>query len=148
MKESGAKTCSMEWEKRGGLMDQSSKDATEKAKKMVLESIYGQMGLAMRVNGRIMRLQDTGSTSGQTEESILDIGKVTLWMNSEYILGKMEECTKDSIRKIKSMDLESTHGQIRNAMQVGGPMANSMVSESSYLVMEKENWEFGRTAES
>ena len=148
MKESGAKTCSMVWEKRGGLMDQSSKDVTEKAKKMVLESIYGQMGLAMRVNGRIMRLQDTGSTSGQTGESILDIGKVTLWMNSEYILGKMEECTKDSTRKIKSMDLESIHGQIRNAMQVGGPMANSMVSESSYLVMEKENWEFGRTAES
>ncbi len=148
MKESGAKTCSMEWEKRDGLMDQSSKDATERAKKMVLESIYGQMGLAMRVNGRIMRLQDMGSTSGQTEESILDIGKVTLWMNLEYILGKMEECTKDSTRKIKSMDLESTLGQIRNAMQVGGPMENSMVSEFSYLVMEKENWEFGRTAES
>lgn len=86
-----------------------------------------------------------GSTSGLMAESTLDIGKVTLWMNLEYILGKMEECTKDSTRRIKSMDLESTHGQIRSDMQAGGRTANSTVLEFSYLAMENENWEFGKT---
>jgi hypothetical protein len=126
-------------------MAQSLKDAIERARKMVLESIYGQMGLAMKVNGKTMKSQATGSISGQMAESISDIGKVTLWMNLEYIHGKMEECMKGSTRKIKSMDLESTHGQIRSAMLAGGQMANNTVSESSYLVMEKENWESGRT---
>lgn len=55
MRESGAKTCSTVWGKRGGRMDQSLRDATERARKMVLESTYGQMVLAMKVNGRIMK---------------------------------------------------------------------------------------------
>jgi hypothetical protein len=59
-------------------------------------------------------------------ESILDIGKVTLWMNSEYILGKMEECTKVSTRRIKSMDLVYIHGQMVDSTLANGKMGSNM----------------------
>lgn len=139
MKENGAKICNMEWEKRGGRMDQFSKVVTEKARKMVLENTFGLMALAMRVNGKIMKLQATGSTSGPMVENISGIGEATLWTSSEYILGKMEECMKDSTKKIKSMDLEYILGQIKNDTQAGGLMESSMASEFSFLVREKEN---------
>lgn len=48
-------------------------------------------------------------------------------MNSVFILGKMEECMKDSIRMIKSMDMVFTHGQIKRSMLDGGSVGNSMV---------------------
>ena len=51
-------------------MAQSSKGATERERKMALVNIYGQMVLAMRVSGKIMKSQDMDSISGQTAENI------------------------------------------------------------------------------
>ena len=55
MKENGAKTCNMEWEKKGGLMDLFSRVFTEKARKTDLESTFGPMVLATKANGRTMK---------------------------------------------------------------------------------------------
>ncbi len=69
-------------------------------------------------------------------------------MNLEYILGKMEECTKVSTKRTKSMDLEYIHGPIKSDMQVGGQMESSMVLEFSYHAMARRKWECGKMAAS
>jgi hypothetical protein len=64
--------------------------------------------------------------NGLTEESILDIGEATLWTNLVFTLGKMEECTKASIRMIKSMAMAFILGQMLKDMLAGGVMESSM----------------------
>lgn len=63
-----------------------------------------------------------------------------------YIPGKMVECMKVSIRRIRNMVMEFTLGLIRNAMQVGGLMVNNMVLEYSYQRKAKRNLDSGKMA--
>ena len=47
-------------------------------------------------------------------------------MDLGFTLGKMVECMKDFIRKIRNTVMEFIHGLILKSMLVGGIMANSM----------------------
>ena len=47
-------------------------------------------------------------------------------MNLVFTHGKMEECTKDFIRKTKNMVMVFILGQIKRNMQAGGVTVNSM----------------------
>jgi hypothetical protein len=47
-------------------------------------------------------------------------------MNLVFTHGKMEECMKVFIKKIKSMGLAYIHGQIVKDIQDGGIVENSM----------------------
>ena len=81
----------------------------------------------MKVNGKIMKYQDMVFTNGQMEGNTLAIGKVILWTSLDYTLGKMAECMKASIKRIRNMDMVFTHGLIRKNMQDGGIKASNMV---------------------
>jgi hypothetical protein len=68
-------------------------------------------------------------------------------MNSEYILGKMAECTKVFIRKIRSTVMACILGQIIKSTLVGGIKESNMVLVFSSLEKEeRKSSGFGRTA--
>ena len=48
-------------------------------------------------------------------------------MVTESILGKMEDATRVSIKKIGSMEQVSTHGRAENLTKAAGGMGSSMV---------------------
>ena len=54
-------------------------------------------------------------------------GLITTCTASEYTPGKMVVSTKENIRTIRSMDLESTHGLTADGTAATGAEANSMV---------------------
>ena len=76
MKESGTKIYSMEKDLKNGRMVQYLVENIEMAKKMVQVNMNGEMALAMKENGKIMKYQDMDIIHGQMEENMLDIGKV------------------------------------------------------------------------
>jgi hypothetical protein len=80
--------------------------------------------------------------------SIWAIGRVILWTNSGFIPGKMEGCTRDSIKKTKSTDTEFIHGPTRRSMQAGGAEANSMDLGFLFPKKGKERWASGKTERS
>ena len=47
-------------------------------------------------------------------------------MSLDFTLGKMEECTMDSTKMTRSMDMEFTLGLTRKNTQVGGILENNM----------------------
>jgi len=87
-----------------------------------------------------------GFINGQMEGNILGIGKLTLWMTLEYILGKMEECMRVITKKIKNTALVFISGLILNNTLAGGLTANSMDWEFSCLKMENLNMVYGKMA--
>ena len=70
------------------------------------------------------------STNGLTCVVMWVIGVVTSWMSSVSIPGKMGECMKASIKKIKSTASEFIHGATKNDMQGGGATASNMALAS------------------
>jgi len=60
-------------------------------------------------------------------------------MNSEYILGKMAECMKVFIRKIRSTAMACIHGLIIKSTLVGGVRASNM--DLVFSSLEKEERE-------
>lgn len=86
--------------------------------------------------------------NGQMVGNMLDIGKETSCMIMDCILGRMVECMKDFIRKIKSMDLAFIHGLIKKDMQDGGTTENSMAWEFSSKKGVSENMAYGKMAKS
>ena len=60
-------------------------------------------------------------------------GRIIIWMGLGYIPGKMEECMKVIIKKIKNTEKEFIHGLMEDAMMENGKMADNMDLESIYL---------------
>lgn len=125
-KATGKMTSSMVRARRAGLTRPNSQASTKRVARMDWGSTYGPMEHSTRVSGSRMRLRGTGTISGATGGSTSVTGKATSWMNSAYTLGKMAGCTKGFTKKIRSTDMEFTHGLIRKSTQVGGVKESSM----------------------
>ena len=60
-------------------------------------------------------------------ESTRESGSTIIWTELEFILGKMVESMKASIKTIKNMALESTFGVMVACIEETGIRVNSMV---------------------
>lgn len=65
-------------------------------------------------------------------------------MDMAFTLGKMADSMRVSIKMTRSMDMESTLGQIRKNMQGGGMMENNMVWDNFTMEKKELNLEFGK----
>jgi hypothetical protein len=79
------------------------------------------------------------STSGPMEGNMLVIGNLMRWSILEYTNGLMAGGIKGFTEMIRSMVLESTPGQIRRCIQVGGMLVSSM--DWGYLRIKMGNRE-------
>jgi len=73
---------------------------------------------------------DLGNIVGQMEENMKVSGKIIVCMEKVNIFGKMEECIKDNIFKIKNTDLENILGQMEKFIKEIGKMVYSMEKEN------------------
>lgn len=64
---------------------------------MVMAHLLGMMEINIQENLKITILKALAITSGQTEDSIRDLGKTIKCMEEEYSPGQMEENTRESM---------------------------------------------------
>lgn len=92
----------------------------KKVKNMGKVLIFGKMVLDILANGLRIKFMEEESIPGMMVESTKEIGKIIIWMVMVLILGKMDVNMKDSIKKIRNMVVEFTHGQMEeNMMEIG-----------------------------
>ena len=78
------------------------------------------------------------------EEDIKDSGLITIWMELVFILGKMVDTIKESIKTIKSMDMVSIPGVIIDSTEEIGLKANNMVLVLIQYLNRKLSLGYGR----
>ena len=148
IKDNGLLICSMAKEVKHGQTDRNLTVNILKAKRTGLVVTLGLMVQGMKECGKITRFAVMVTIAGPMEDVMWDTGKPTSWMSLGSTHGKMAECMKGSTRKIRSMVLEFTPGQIRSAMLVGGVTASSMDLVSSSQRRVARNLESGKMARS
>ena len=79
---------------------------------------------------------EKGHIYGQTEENIMEIGKIIELKEKEFLNGLMVENILVIIRKIKSMDMEYLSGQMEKNIKDIGKMVNKMVMVN-IIILEK-----------
>ena len=88
MRETGRKTNNMEKGKNVGLTDQLMKEIMWKARNQGKENSHGLIQASMKENS-MMQLKGLELTHGQTNDSILESGKITKCMERVCLLGQM-----------------------------------------------------------
>lgn len=85
--------------------------------------------------------------NGLMIEFIKVFGKIIKCMGKEFSLGKMEEDTRESMLRIKNMDLENFIGVMEDIIKDNGQMENKVELEFIEVLMllkEKENGIWGK----
>jgi len=102
------------------------------------------MALNILESGLKTKFMVEENTLGMMAENMRVTGRIIIWMDLVYIPGKMEECMKATIRKIKSMEKEFTLGLTADAMMANGKMEDNMALGSIYLNKDNIEREFGK----
>jgi len=67
-------------------------------------------------------------------------------MAKEFILGRMEDNTKENINMIRNMDSVSIHGMMAENMKECGNMENNMAKVNTFFRMELVKLAYGKMA--
>ena len=97
-----------------------------KAKKRVVEFIYGTMGQNTSVSGIMMWFMDLESISGEMGGPIVDSGRNDKWMDLVDIPLAMVVGLRVNTLMTKSMGMECTHGQMEESTRATGKKVNNM----------------------
>merc|ERR1712156_1008140 len=104
MRATGWMIYSTAWAKNHGQMVPSMRVSTSLVKNTVEVSTAGTMALSITVIGRKIRSRDLERTPGSMEDNTRENGLTTIWTVLEFILGKTEDHTVESIKMTRSMD--------------------------------------------
>ena len=146
MKVNGDTTCSMDKEKKCGLMDQYMKENMHRERSMDMEFTAGMMDQCTMVNGVRIKLRDKVHIHGQMVESSKENGQIIIWKEWVSIHGLTEEGMKVNIKMTKNMDTGYMSGQMVDITKVGGIKANSTASACIKFLVRILNTVFGKKA--
>ena len=77
-------------------------------------------------------------------DNIQGLGRITICMVTEYILGRTGGAMRDTTSSIKSMAMGSTNGPTGGDMKATGIMASSMARGSTYYLTVLSRLVFGK----
>jgi len=123
--ENGKMICSMDTERRLGLMVAHSKVTTNSERKRVKENIIGLMGRVLQGVGVTTRSTVLVFTHGLTVESSKAAGLTTTCTERAPIVGQMVDCTWVNTRMTRSTVTVFTPGAMDDSIMGSGKMENS-----------------------
>jgi hypothetical protein len=127
MMEIGRMINNMVTERKRGLIKLFIKEIISMEKNMERAHFYGKMIAAMRVNLLRTIFKVLVNTFGKMGGPMKENGKITKWMEREFLHGLMEEDTKGSTRTTRRRVLEFFTLEMVEFTKVNGKMVDSMV---------------------
>lgn len=145
MKANGMMISNMVKELKFGQTTLVTKDNTKMERSMDLESLFGLTSPLSKVNSPIIIYMARVFTLGTMVANMTETGLTTKWMVKEYLRGSMEEYTKDSISRIRNMDMVNLNGQTDVVIKVVGLTAASTAKEYISTLEVNKDKENGST---
>ena len=116
--------------------DSSRYEGDCEGKKHGKGTTYGLTRVSMMETGMRIGLKATALIHGLTVDSIQDLGRTTICMGMECILGETVGDMRATTRWIRSMAMESTPGLMAEGMKAIGSMASNMAKANTFCQTE------------
>ena len=118
------------------MTTQSTKAIIKKERNMAMEHTHGRMDPNTLEHGMKTESMVKASIPGTTADSMKETGKITIWMDMVFTLGKMEGNMKASTKRIRNMAKVSTLvPTVGNTME-SGRMVDNMERVNTYLRLD------------
>ena len=120
MKVLGRKIVRMVEELKLGPMEQDMKENTSKERNMGKETFSGRMDRDTKVSLLTTTSMELESMNGRMVDVMKALGRITKWMEKEFLIGLINDDTSGSIKMIKRKEWDISHGQtVDNIKEVG-----------------------------
>jgi len=143
MMDNGKMICSMDWELNHGLINHNFKGLIIKERKMEKEPIHGLMGHFILEIGRITKFMELVNINGVMEENMKENGCLIISKGLESTLGPKAKDSKVTTLKTKNMGKVYISGQMAVNTTENGRMVNNMELGNILLQMGWQEKGFG-----